>query len=352
MAFPVLVLLVVFGCIAVRQVGSVRLYIWQVMLSGAAAVLLTGHISPGDAVRAIDADIMIFLVGMFVLGRALEVSGWLAHAGYNLFCRASNASSLLLFIVAGAGLLSALLMNDTVAIIGTLIMLLIAMKSRMQYPFSTFAGYLLFPTLVNLLITLLWLQWRYHEQFGQDVLVHEQGALLDRDLGKLSEMGLLAVVALIAVKALFSMIGTDTGFPLTWIALAGMLPVLALSPRRLEIVKGIDWQTLVFFASMFLLMQSVWQSGFFQEILIRSGTDITTLPAVMTIGIILSQLVSNVPLVALYLPLLAGSGIKTYAALAAASTIAGNVLITGAASRPKTEANTFPLSNLRFQVFH
>lgn len=49
---------------------------------------------------------------------------------------------------------------------------------------------------------------------------------------------------------------------------------------------------------------------------------------------ILSQLISNVPLVALYLPLLihAGAGTKEMIALVAGSTIAGNLLILGAAS--------------------
>jgi Na+/H+ antiporter NhaD/arsenite permease-like protein len=55
---------------------------------------------------------------------------------------------------------------------------------------------------------------------------------------------------------------------------------------------------------------------------------------ILTISIILSQLISNVPLVALYLPSLLHSGTSTkeMLALAAGSTIAGNLLILGAAS--------------------
>ena len=49
---------------------------------------------------------------------------------------------------------------------------------------------------------------------------------------------------------------------------------------------------------------------------------------------VLSQLISNVPFVALYLPLLlqAGASVKGMMALAAGSTIAGNFSILGAAS--------------------
>ena len=56
------------------------------------------------------------------------------------------------------------------------------------------------------------------------------------------------------------------------------------------------------------------------------------LPPVFAAGIGLSQLVSNVPLVSLYLPLLDGAHAQTMLALAAASTIAGNLLVMGAAS--------------------
>jgi Na+/H+ antiporter NhaD/arsenite permease-like protein len=56
--------------------------------------------------------------------------------------------------------------------------------------------------------------------------------------------------------------------------------------------------------------------------------------AVLGISTVLSQLISNVPLVALYLPLLKHVAISTkeLMALAAGSTIAGNLTILGAAS--------------------
>jgi hypothetical protein len=42
MIIPLIVLAAVFLLIAVRQVGQVRLQIWQIMLLGAIAVLITG----------------------------------------------------------------------------------------------------------------------------------------------------------------------------------------------------------------------------------------------------------------------------------------------------------------------
>lgn len=121
-------------------------------------------------------------------------------------------------------------------------------------------------------------------------------------------------------------------FSLSWIALFSASPIL-LSKRRTEVVKNIDWATLVFFVSMFVLMESVWISGTCQELLHRMSPQLGSVPTILALSIGLSQLISNVPFVALYLPAM-GSGVSQgqLMALAAGSTIAGNLLILGAAS--------------------
>jgi Na+/H+ antiporter NhaD/arsenite permease-like protein len=55
---------------------------------------------------------------------------------------------------------------------------------------------------------------------------------------------------------------------------------------------------------------------------------------ILAVSVLLSQFISNVPLVALYLPLLTklGASVRDLMALAAGSTIAGNLSILGAAS--------------------
>ncbi|MBN1166443.1 MAG: hypothetical protein JXA44_04850 [Methanospirillaceae archaeon] len=45
------------------------------MTGGALLVLLTGRISVPDAVHAINPDVMLFLLGMFIVGQALIQSG-------------------------------------------------------------------------------------------------------------------------------------------------------------------------------------------------------------------------------------------------------------------------------------
>ena len=103
---------------------------------------------------------------------------------------------------------------------------------------------------------------------------------------------------------------------------------------RFHILRKIDWFTIVFFASMFVLMESVWQSGFFQNLMTELSLNMTSVAVILIISVIISQLISNVPMVALFLPLMISSGAdsKEFMALAAGSTIAGNLCILGAAS--------------------
>ena len=101
------ILLIVFILIAVRQIGNIRLQIWQIMLLGALGVLFSGQISPRRALESINADVMLFLFGVFIIGQALEDSGYLSHLAYRLFRRARSLNSLILYILFGMGMLSA-----------------------------------------------------------------------------------------------------------------------------------------------------------------------------------------------------------------------------------------------------
>jgi Na+/H+ antiporter NhaD/arsenite permease-like protein len=366
----VIVLLVVFVLIAVRRIGRFRLQIWQAMLLGALTVLLTGQISPTKALQAINLDVILFLFGMFVIGQALEESGYLSHLSSRLFGRAKTVDSLLLLILFGIGLLSAFLMNDTLAIIGTPVMLqiarktgirpkllllslafsvtigsvmspignpqnlLVAINGNIPNPFVTFLRYLAVPTLINLFLTYLILKFFYREQLKNEPLNHSADPITDPALARLSKVSLIIIIVLVLTKITTSLLGLGIDFRLTYIALAAALPIILLSPRRLEVVRRIDWSTLIFFAAMFVLMKSVWDSGYFQNVIADLHLNLRSVGVIMVISIALSQLISNVPLVALYLPVLShlGAATKAMMALAAGSTIAGNFSILGAAS--------------------
>jgi Na+/H+ antiporter NhaD/arsenite permease-like protein len=137
-------------------------------------------------------------------------------------------------------------------------------------------------------------------------------------------------VIMIIVKICLVLFNSGYDLKLTYISLLAALPVIILHGERLHVISCIDWHTLIFFAAMFILMQSVWDTGFFQHRM--DSFQINTIHVILAVSVILSQFISNVPLVALYLPMLTGADAPQLMALAAGSTIAGNLTILGAAS--------------------
>ncbi|MBI5332883.1 MAG: anion permease [Candidatus Aenigmarchaeota archaeon] len=365
---PIIILAVVFVFIAVRQIGNMRLQIWHIMLAGAVAVLLTMQIAPIDALKAVNIDVMIFLFGMFVLGRALVESGYLSHVSRKLFKSAKSTDHLVLIILFGIGFASAILMNDTLAIIGTPAILLLAKEQNISprllmfalafsitiggvmspignpqnflisttghASFIDFLKYLFIPTTINLLITYFVLKFFFKKEFGRKLSHAFEEKIEDPELSRISRYSLFLLVGLICTKIIITIFLPIFDFSMTYIAIIVALPILLFSKKRISVLKTIDWSILVFFASMFVLMAAVWQSGFFQEILAAANLQITSIAVILIIAVLLSQAISNVPLVALYLPMLlhAGAGTRELMALAAGSTIAGNFLILGAAS--------------------
>ena len=370
MIIPIIVLAIVFVLIATRRIGNIKLQIWQIMLLGAIAVLATGQISPLNALLSINLDVILFLFGMFIVGEALVESGYISYLSHRLFKRAKSPDQLLLAVLFGMGLAAAFLMNDTIAIIGTPVVLLLAKQCKLPpklmlltlafavtigsvmspignpqnvlvaingnvaNPFGTFFHFLLLPTVLNLFVAFILLRFFYKKDLQTCVIEQSEEPVKDPKLAQLSKISLVLIAILVTAKIVTVLLNIQIDFRLTYIALIPAVPIIALSPRRVEVIKKIDWSTLVFFAAMFVLMDSVWESGFFQSAIVGLNLNITSIVAILMVSTLLSQLISNVPLVALYLPMLinAGASAKELMALAAGSTVAGNLFILGAAS--------------------
>ncbi|MGZ8194162.1 MAG: SLC13 family permease, partial [Methylosarcina sp.] len=129
---PLLVMTSVFALIPVRKIGGVTIRIWQLMTAGALIVLMTGDISGYDALKAVDLNVMMFLFGMFIVGQTLVASGYLYYIAYRLFSRIKSVSQLVLAILFGSAFGSALLMNDTLAIVGTPLVLRLAREHKIN----------------------------------------------------------------------------------------------------------------------------------------------------------------------------------------------------------------------------
>ena len=282
-----------------------------------------------------------------------------------------SPGQLLALVIFGFGVLSALLMNDTLAIIGTPLVLglaaqsrlpkklllfalafaittgsvaspignpqnlLVAVNSGMTAPFVTFASWLLLPTIASLAAAWLVLRLYYRREFSPSapaVCEPSPAAVPDPVLTRIVKCSLAILIGLALANIAASLVTGAIVIPLPLIGLAAALPIIIFSGERVAVLKAIDWCTLVFFAAMFVLMAAVWQTGFFQSLAGVAG--VTSVPAILGTSVVISQFISNVPFVALFQPLILQAGGRTaqLMALAAGSTIAGNLTILGAAS--------------------
>ncbi|HKL97568.1 MAG TPA: SLC13 family permease, partial [Methanocorpusculum sp.] len=237
------ILVVVFWLIVVRRIGKVRLPIWAIMTGGAFIALLFGTISIPDAFFSINFDVILFLLGMFVLGAALEKSGLLEHLSLKGFARAQTKKAVLFWFILLMAAFSALLMNDTVAIIGTTVALfcaarytipvktmlfalcfavtfgssmtpignpqnlLIAISSGMQFAFLEFALYLLVPSLVCLYILYRILLFTIPDP-DSAVVQELKPTIFDETLARWSKISLGLVFFSIALRILLPFSGS------------------------------------------------------------------------------------------------------------------------------------------------
>ncbi|MEM1797244.1 MAG: SLC13 family permease [Zestosphaera sp.] len=167
-----------------------------------------------------------------------------------------------------------------------------------------------------------------------ELITDERDALL-------AGAGLLATVASLVANDLLELLSlphvTHRGF-IPFIVAAGTY-LLSRNPRK--VLASVDWGTIVFFITMFVTMEGVWRSGVLQPILtfLMSGKlgSVESVLSVTVASLLLSQVLSNVPFVKLFITFLKNVGygpadVNIWLALAAMSTIAGNLTILGAAS--------------------
>lgn len=366
----VIVLFAAFILIAVRQIGNVRLQIWQITLGAAIIVLITGQISVPAAASYIDPTVIVFLIGIFIFGEAMIESGYIQNLAYKLFRRFKSVNNLVLAVIFSMGIASMFMLNDTMAIIGTPIIMLFAVREKIdpklmllslafaitigsvaspignpqnilvassglvKDPFVTFFSSLLVPTLINLFVAFIILRIFFRKEFTNKRLIHSSSEIKDRKLARICRISMILLGLSILAYIVIGAFGLVHNLSFAYIAIIAALPILLFSEKRLSIVKGIDWSTIIFFITLFVLVGSVWQSGFFQNMISSMHLDVSSIPTILGINILGSQLISNVPMTMLYLKLLSYTRVTTAAAMAlvAGSTIAGNLFILGAAS--------------------
>ncbi|MGI0045811.1 MAG: SLC13 family permease [Nitrosotalea sp.] len=374
--------LAIFVFIYILIVGRTRfkIPIWVSMLIGAALMIGFQIISPESAFKAVQLDVIMFLFGMFSIVSALEKSGVLRMLAVKMLSKAKSVNTLLMTFIVGMGVLSAFLVNDTIALIGIPLVvyisrqlnirpavflislafsitigsamtpignpqnLLIAIQSGITLPFTNFLEFLAIPTIINLFLTYYVLRFYFKKEL---VLVDYQSIVLDHStienkrLAKISIGVLVAtIIGFFVTEALHFL--QIVNISISVVALAGAAIIYAISKERREIMQNVDYSVLIFFAAMFIVTAAVWSSGAIPMIMKHIPSpnphDLLQSNAIIAAtSVTLSQVLSNVPFVALYHYVMVNNGftsndVPQWMMLAAASTISGNLTILAAAS--------------------
>lgn len=358
----------IFLAIAARQWLPPAVRIWHIMVAGAVVLVLLGEISPGEALAAVDWNVIAYLFGVFSIGAALYDNGVSHAAGARIAAMGSSDRAFLAFILAMA-LCAAVLTNDAAAAIGTPIALmlarsmgwrpivpllalcasvtvgsmatpvgnpqniLIATSEGMASPVPTFALWLGVPALLSLAFVHFWL--RRHLAAPHRAGDGPAAVLpLPHDMPRTWPAWLAAalLIVLVCADSLAGFLGRAGLFPLGGASLVACLPIYLFGNRRRKTFLEVGWTTLAFFVAMFVVTGALLQSGSLQAMLGPYRARLADPDIVAVIAFWASQVFSNVPLVQIYLELLAQRQTPTLMMLGGIATLAGNLFIISAAS--------------------
>src|SRR5438094_4520610 len=129
---PIGIFAVVYALITLRNLRWFKIPIWTIMLTGAVAMILSGFIPLQTAYSAINLDVIFFLLGMFSIVAAMELSGLLEYLTARMVRLSKTPQRALAMVLFGMGLLSAFLVNDTLALTATPIMLGLSKQMRVR----------------------------------------------------------------------------------------------------------------------------------------------------------------------------------------------------------------------------
>lgn len=328
---------------------------------GAAALLACGAMTMSEAAQAVDYETIVLLFGMMVVVAYLELAGFFAWTAKFMAERFQNPYALLAAVIATSGTLSAFLVNDVVCVALTPLVLRLCRKSgKPPIPYliglATASNIGSVATITgnpqNIIVgSLSHISYaRFAARLAPIAIV---GLVLDFAVTALVYRSLLAADASAGatpaaevrrprvhhrplVKGLCVLAGVMIAFfagaPIALVALAAAGFVLLDRVRPEKIYREIDWTLLIMFVGLFVVVR-----GFEIHVVRQWGIDrISALgrtPVVLVSGLslALSNLVSNVPAVLLFKPVIAVIPAKEQAwlALAMSSTLAGNLTLLG-----------------------
>ncbi|MFN3180138.1 MAG: SLC13 family permease [Thermus sp.] len=342
-----LVLLLTYLGLALGGLPGYRMNRAGVALVGASFLLLLGVLDLEEAWQALDAKTLTFLFGIMVLNAHLGYAGFFGLAAEGMVRLAKTPFSLLLLLTLGSGLLSALFLNDTMAVLLTPLVLSLTRGMGLNpvpYLLALMAavntGSLMTPTgnPQNLVVaSLSGLSYLGFVAALWPVALLGLGlqvvllALLYPEVRSLKPLPPVPPLRYrlhrpLLAKGLWVAGGLFLAFLLGYPMAQGALVAagLLLFTRRLRSERyflRVDWELLLMFAALFMVTEGVRRLGLVEYLLPLATTPLGLLLAAS----LLSLLVSNVPAVLLLAPLVHEP--RDWLLLAGGSTLAGNLTL-------------------------
>jgi Na+/H+ antiporter NhaD/arsenite permease-like protein len=331
--------------------------------TGAVLMVALGVVTPAEAYRdAVDHATLVLLLGMMILSGYLAEAGFFRWASYATLRTAGTARRLLVGLTVLCAALSAFVVNDTVCLMVTPLVLQVVEDAKLPplpflfavafganagsvatptgnpqnmivatlsgLPYATFTGALAPAAIAATLAVLAVLLWTFRRALPAGPLpaLHVPPPPVDRPLLVKSLLALGGVV--IAFLA---------GYDLAWTAMAGaafLILVGARPPRR--VLLAVDWLLLLFFAGLFVVVYGVGKTGIADAMFgaiapFARGGPIREAAWLGGLTVVASNLFSNVPFVMLAARFVPGFADPKLAweVLALASTLAGNLTLVG-----------------------
>ncbi len=369
-----------YAVIALGRLPGLRVDRTGAAVIGAALMLAFGVLTPPAAYRAVDGNTLALLFGMMIVTANLRLAGVFAWLGANVARRARHPLGLLAGIVLVAGVLSAFFVNDAVCVALTPLvleivdalgrdavpyLLALAMASNagsvatitgnpqnmMIASFSgigyrSFAAALAPVAAVALAIVFAVIALLHRREFfsGARLQAPAQPVRVARGLAWKA-----VTVAVGIVIALFA------GVPAPTAALLGgaaLLLTRRLKPER--VYREVDWPLLAMFAGLFVIVAGLETTRAMQGLTAAAaGLGLNSTGVLSAVSAGLSNLVSNVPAVLLFKPLVPhlARPRQAWLALAMSSTLAGNLTPVGSVANLIVLQRALPQRRIGFWAY-
>ena len=357
-----LIFAITYVLISGRQLKILPLNRPAAALLGAVLMVATGVMTPERAYRAVNYDTLVLLLGMMLISAYLYLAHFFEWAADVILRFSRTPQRLLLYLTLTSGILSALLVNDTICLMLTPLVIAVIRRGKLpllpylialatsanigsvatlvgnpqnmiighfsRIPFAQFSRSLVPAAIIGLAIGFAILRFGFRKALRAAVIERQPHAV-----PKL-ERGLFAFVCAVFVSIFACFLA---GLDLAWTALAGAALIMVLARRDThEVLKLVDWHLLVFFAALFVVVDGLSDTGLPDAIYRHLQPMFGSTAAVQAwnlgwFSVAGSNIFSNVPFV-----LVAGKWIPHFIdpvlmwmVLALATTFAGNLTIIG-----------------------